>query len=297
MVASFLRYTLAEKQTSSIFAKPKGQNMFLILLPFEINYTFSKTKTQLFFGTQLDDLIRFSLTQHFGVRQQFKKAGIFRVSMLLSGLPTRVWSDPYIANLDRIETDRNSLGFRFMWDLIFNSGLRVQYSLKKIKLDSELSGEYIGLPLSERKLLDRNGFTHSFELLYWIKLKNKHMLAPSLVFVYDDRNGEARAQNAYQLRLNYTWLGKRFSVSANTMFGYSEFKASNPIYQKTQQDTYYSLVATGYYKNPWGWKIGNSEPMNFFLNVAIYRSNTNIDFYFRDAFLISAGVFFRWAKN
>jgi hypothetical protein len=123
------------------------------------------------------------------------------------------------------------------------------------------------------------------------------MLAPSLVFVYDDRNGEARAQNAYRLRLNYTWLGKRFSVSANTMFGYSEFKASNPIYQKTQQDTYYSLVATGYYKNPWGWKIGNSEPMNFFLNVAIYRSNTNIDFYFRDAFLISAGVFFRWAKN
>ena len=84
---------------------------------------------------------------------------------------------------------------------------------------------------------------------------------------------------------------ERFSFAANSFFGYSKYRAENPIYNKNQEDIYFSLEAMVDYKNPWGWKIGNSEPMAFFLNMAIYRSDTNIDFYYKDAFLITGGVF------
>jgi len=297
MVASFLRYDLAETEIPSVYSKPESQNMFVFLLPFEVSYTFAKTKTQIVFGTKLDDFIRFNLTQQVGVKQQFEKVGILQAGFLLNSLPTMVWADPYMADSSRTQTDRHSYGIRVMWDLIFNSGFRFQYSLRRIKLGNESSGVFIGLDPGEQLLLERKGYTHSFELLYWFKLKKRQLLAPSFLYVYDDRSGAARARNAYEFRLNYIWLGKQFGITANSFIGYTKFKGPNPIYYKTQEDIYFNIVATAYYKNPWGWKIGNSEPMNFFLNVAIYRSNTNIDFYYRDAFLVTAGVFFRWAKN
>lgn len=127
--------------------------------------------------------------------------------------------------------------------------------------------------------------------------KQNQILAPSITIIIDDRDGQARARNAAEFRINYTWLGKSFSAAVNSFFGYTKARGINPIYNKTQEDIYFSLVGMVFYKNPWGWKIGNSEPMSFFLNMAVYRSDTNIDFYYRDAFLVTTGVFFRWAKK
>lgn len=297
MVASFLRYDLANPQIKSIFTEPESQGMPVFLLPFDINYTFAKSKTQLFAGMQLDDLIRFNLTQQVGVKQQFKKAGIFNVSLLLNGMPTMVWEDPCMADTSRSQTDRHSFGLNFTWDLIFNSNFRFRYTIRRIRIGEESSGQYIGLSEPNQALLNRNGYMHNIELLYWIKLKKKQLLAPAILLVLDKRDGAARSHNAIEGRLNYTCLGKQFTLTANSFFGFTRYAEENPIYGKTQQDIYFSTVATVYYKNPWGWKIGNSEPMSFFLNAAVYRSDTNIDFYYRDAFLITTGVFFRWAKK
>ncbi len=296
-VASFMRYDLANPQIQSIYSQPETQGMPLILLPFDVNYTFSKTKTQLFFGTQLDDLIRFNLTMQLGVKQQFDKTGIFRFSFLLNSLPTMVWSDPYLVNVDRVQTERHSYGLQFMWDKILNSNFRMRYSVRRIKIDDEDSGSQLWLTPEQRSQLNRKGFTHTVELLYWIKLKKRQLVAPALVYIRDAREGSARARNAIEARVNYSWFGKQFTVTANSFIGLTKHDSENPVYLKTQQDVYFNLVATLYYKNPWGWKIGNSEPMNFFLNMATYQSNTNIDFYYRDALFISGGILFRWAKR
>ena len=296
-IASFLRYDLANPQIQSIYSRPETQEMPLFLLPFEVNYTFSKSKTQLMLGTQLDDLIRFNLTMQLGVRQQFDKAGIFQFSLLLNSLPTMVWTDPYVANVDRVQTERHSYGLRFMWDKIMNSNFRVQYSVRRIKIGNEESGSHIWLTPEQQALLSRKGFTHTVELLYWIKLKKKHLIAPALVYIRDAREGSARARNAIEARINYSWFAKQFTVTTNVFIGFTKHEAENPVYLKTQQDIYYNLVAAVYYKNPWGWKIGNSEPMSFFLSIAAYQANTNIDFYYRDALMISGGILFRWAKR
>ena len=297
MVASFLRYDLAARQTKSVLARPESQAMPIFLFPFEVTYTFAKSRTQIILGTQLDDLIRFNLTQQLGVRQQFKNVGVFQLSFLLNGLPTKIWKDPYVANEDRVETPRNSRGVRFIWDLMFNTGLRVQYAVRRMKPGEELSGQWLKLVASDRELLVRNGWLHNIEVLYWIKLKGRQFVAPAVMLIIDAKEGEAMARNAAEIKINYTWIGKQFSFAANSYFGYSLHRGENPIYGKTQEDIYFSLMAMVYYENPWGWKIGNSDPMRFFLSTAIYRSDTNIDFYYKDAFLITGGVFFRWAKN
>ncbi len=296
-VASFLRYDLANPIIQSIYSQPETQGMPLFLLPFEVTYTFSKTKTQLLLGTQLDDLIRFNLTMQLGVRQQFNKVGIFQFSFLLNSLPTMVWSDPYVANVDRVQTERHSYGLRFMWDKILNSDFRIQYSVRRIKIGNEDSGSQLWLTPEQQAQLNRKGFTHTVELVYWIKLKKRQLIAPALVYIYDDREGTARARNAFEARINYSWFGKQFAVTTNAFIGFTKHKEESPVYLKTQQDIYYNLVAAVYYKNPWGWKIGNSEPMNFFMSMAAYQANTNIDFYYRDALMISGGILFRWAKR
>ena len=54
------------------------------------------------------------------------------------------------------------------------------------------------------------------------------------------------------------------------------------------------MSATAYYKNPWGWKLFGSEPMQFFVTGAYSVTDSNIDFYNQEALLGMTGVAFRW---
>ena len=68
----------------------------------------------------------------------------------------------------------------------------------------------------------------------------------------------------------------------------------NPIYNKKQEDDRYGIQGTIYYKNPWNWGLFGSNPMNFYLGAAYAKIDANIDFYDQEAFLTTAGVFFKW---
>jgi hypothetical protein len=54
------------------------------------------------------------------------------------------------------------------------------------------------------------------------------------------------------------------------------------------------LFNTIYYKNPWGWSLFGSSPMNFYINAAYLEVDANIDFYDQQAFFSTAGLFFKW---
>ena len=69
MVASFLGLDLSDKKTNSLDDSPDSQSTGIVLVPFSLQYTFASTRTQLFLGTDLTDLIRFEYAQQFGVKQ------------------------------------------------------------------------------------------------------------------------------------------------------------------------------------------------------------------------------------
>ena len=61
LVASFMGYDLSEKKINSLTDSPDSQSNGIALVPFSLEYTFASTRTQVFLGTDLTDLIRFDL--------------------------------------------------------------------------------------------------------------------------------------------------------------------------------------------------------------------------------------------
>lgn len=102
------------------------------------------------------------------------------------------------------------------------------------------------------------------------------------------------AGDAVAFQFTYTFLGDPYTVIANVFFGYEDYDERNPIYNKYQTDDHIGLQASLYYKNPWGWRIFGSNPINFYLSGAFVDSDSNIDFYDQQAILATGGVLFRW---
>jgi hypothetical protein len=286
MVASFLGYDLSDKKINSRSDSPDAQSSGIVLAPFSLEYTFAESRTQLFLGTDLTDLIRFDYSQQVGIKQGIGDWGILQGGVLFSGVPAKVWKDPYLENQNRQETDRDSQGARLVWDRIFGSGLQLTYTYRKIDISSEKSGESVtSLTASGRELLERDGDTQTGEVLYRFDFGDGHTLAPAFAYTQDDRDGDAMT-NAY--------VGNPISFSANAMIGWADYDKRNPIYGKTQDDDNYVIQGTFYYKNPWDWRLFGSNPMNFYIGAAYAKTNANIDFYDQEAFLTTAGVFFKW---
>ena len=295
MVASFLGFDLSDKRTKALDESPDSQSSAIVLMPFSLEYTFASTRTQLFLGTVLTDLIRFDFGQQIGVKQGIGKFGIIQGGVLFSGIPAKVWEDPYVApNQDRKETDRNSLGGRLVWDRIFGSQLQMQYTYRNIDLDDEKSGEFLGLIGSKRDLLDRNGDRHVGEILYRFDFAQKHRLIPAFIYARNDLDGDAMASDVYDFQLTYAYLGDPITFTANGFYGQEDYDDENPIYNKDQDDDRYGLQATVYYKNPWGWRLFGSKPMNFYISGAYVDIDSNISFYDQQAILATGGVMFKW---
>ena len=294
MVASFLGYDLTDKRTNSLFDSPDSQSNAIALIPFSLEYTFAGTRTQLFLGTDLIDLIRFDLSQQFGVKQGIGSLGILQGGILFSGIPAKVWRDPYIVNQNRKETKRKSTGGRLTWDRIFGSGFQLQYTYRQVDIDNEKSGEFLGLTSEERKLLERDGDRHAGEILYRFRPAKGHVLAPAFVYRNNDIDGKAMRNDAYDIQLTYGYFGDPFSVTLNGWIGQADYDKKNPIYNKKQEDDRYGIQGALYYANPWGWRIGSSKPMDFYIGGGYGKTDANISFYDQEVFLTTVGVFFKW---
>jgi hypothetical protein len=297
MVASIMGFDLSEKEIDSYNDSPDSETTALVTLPFTLAYTFASTRTQLFLGTDLTDLIRFDMSQQIGVKQGIGNFGILQGGFLFSGMPAKVWEDPYLEGRNRDDTKRKSTGVRLVWDRIFGSFFQVQYTYRNVDIDNEKSGESLNfLTSSERNLLERDSDRHSVDLSYRFNFAKSHTLAPAFIYTYDDRDGKAMRNDAYALQLTYAYLdrGNPFSFTANGYIGQADYDKKNPIYGKTREDDNYGIQGTVYYENPWGWSLLGSRPMNFFIGGAYAKSDANIDFYDQEAIMGTIGVFFKW---
>jgi hypothetical protein len=295
MVASFMGFDFSDDRANSLDKSPDAESSAIVMAPFSLGYTFAGTRTQLFLGTELSDLVRFDYSQQLGVKQDIGKFGLIQGGFLFSGIPVEVWEDPYVApNNTRNETDRNSLGGRLVWDRIFGIQLQLQYTYRDIDIDDEKSGEFLGLVDYKRDLLDRNGDYHSGEILYRFDFLQRHRLVPAFVFTRNDLDGDAMANDTYDFQLTYAYRGDSIRITANGFYGEADYDDENPIYNKDQDDDRYGLQGTVYYKNPWGWRLFGSNPMNFYVSGAYVEIDSNISFYDQQAILATGGIMLVW---
>ena len=292
-VAKVLSFDLSDQKISDLNDEPDSQSTVLFTVPFKLAYTFAGTRTEVFLGTDVGDLLSFDTAQQLGVKQGVGSLGVFQAGLLFSG-NVRVWKDPYVTGQNRDDTDRRNVGGQLVWDKIFGSDLELEYSLRKVDIGSEKSGQFLGLTNSEQDRLDRNGTVHSLSAGYGIKFGGNHRLTPQITLSYADLDGEAMANTGVDLQLRYIYDGDPVTLVLNGYVGQADYDKSNPVFGKTRDDDSYGVTATVYYKNPWGWALFGSEPMKFFVTGAYTAVDSNIDFYNQEAVLGMAGIAFRW---
>jgi hypothetical protein len=292
-VAKVLSFDLSDKKISDLNDEPDSQSTVLFTVPFKLAYTFAGTRTEVFLGTDVGDLLSFDTAQQLGVKQGAGSLGVFQAGLLFSG-NVRVWKDPYVTGQNRDDTDRRNMGAQLVWDKIFGSNLELEYSLRKVDIGSEKSGQFLGLTNSEQDRLDRNGTVHSVSAGYGFTFGGNHRLTPQITWSYADLDGEAMANTGVDLQLRYVYDGDPISLVLNGYVGQADYDKSNPVFGKTRDDESYGAIATVYYKNPWGWALFGSEPMKFFVTGAYTAVDSNIDFYNQEAVLGMAGIAFRW---
>jgi hypothetical protein len=298
MVAEFAGIDLSADPISSLTASPEGETSANFSFPFQVAYTFKNLKTQAFLGLDVSSLIRFDVAQQLAIKHNFTNIGILQAGFLFSGLSAELWTDPYVTNQSRVTTDRDSHGARFAWGRIFGSDLHFTYTYRKNDIDKENSGVFLGLSASDRQLLDRNGDSHGLELAYKFKFGDHHHLVPAFYFIKDDRDGDARNNDEWNVQLTYAYLSPNpISFTLNGIAGKADYDKANPIPDfngVTQEDDIYGLSGTIYYKNPWGWTLWGSKPMDFFVEVGWLQRDANIDFYDEQITKYEAGVLFSW---
>lgn len=280
---------IGQKNIDSLNDGPDSESDSIPLINGEVSYTFAASRTQLYFGNQLEDFIQFDFSTLLGVRHELSDKSLIAVSYVFSSIPTEEWEDPYITNQRRSKTDRESNGLRLEWDKIAGTHLGIQYTYRNIELDEESSGQSLGLTASEMDLLDRDGKIHNIEFRYKFDMGNGHSLQPKVNYIERDMDGGAMSSGEWALGLTHIYNSEKYSFITNLDWNDADYDKKNPIYNKTRNDERFGGSFTAVYKKPFGMKN-----WNLLGSAAYYDSESNIDFYNANIQFFSVSALYRF---
>ena len=290
MVAGSDLGDVGKRKIDSLTDSPDAESDGIPQFNWNVKYTFASTRTQLIAGSRLEDIFRFDATTQAGVRQELETLGILGASLVFTTLPTEVWKDPYVVDVNRSKTDRTSRGILLSWERMFNSNFELDYTYRSIDIDKERSGDALGLTGSAKDRLKRDGDEHQIRGAYFFEIGKQHLLSPQLIFNYNDLDGDAMKNYVTDFQLTYVYFGPKFGLSLNGFIGYADYDKKNPIYGKTRDDTRYGVGALGSWKNPFGWKPFGIDKFRLYSQVGYFVSDANIDFYETEIFQATAGI-------
>lgn len=288
MVKKISFFKIGDANISSIDDKPKSEYSVNPIFNFNLRYTFASTRTQIFLGNQLEDLLRLDTATLFGVRQELPDQSVIGVSYVFSALVTKVYKDPYDTSGSRNGTDRNINGVRLSYDNILSTDFSFQYTYRNIDIDSERSGQ-AALGYRAGRLI-RDGDQHDLEFLYRYVLEDggmTHTLIPRFKYSRFDLDGSAMSNNYFSFLLNYRLDMERFAFVVNGYYGYADYDKGNPIFGKTRNDDRYGFGVIGFYKRFLG-----VQGLALTANATINRQDSNIDFYDSEIDLYFLSLFY-----
>ena len=275
---------------NSVFNGPNEVTEGLPGFNFQLNYTL-ESRTQFFVGRELVDAVRFDFSQQAGVRQELADKSNISAAYLFSGIPTKVWEDPFVEGQKRGKTDRTADGLRLEYGRILGSPVHLQYSYRSIDIDKERSGQFLGLTAAEQKLLQRDGDQHQARVGYKFDLGSKESLVPELVYTLDDRDGDAVSAETWGVQLTYAKIGERFNLALTGSYDSADYDKRHPIYGKTREDDSWGVGGTLFDKSllralgkDW-WATATA---------AYYEGDSNINFYDSTLWTMAVGMMYRF---
>ena len=280
----------------SIFDAPSSISSPGVPVTGEINYTFASTRTQVFFGNRLEDLLRLDVVFGLGVRQQIGAAGILAVSYMITPLDLESWADPYVEGEDRRATELDLPGFRIRWGEIFETGLELTVTDRFYTYQNESSGDWLidqgRLDPEQQSLLDREGDILKIQALYRFKVK-RHRFEPAIQWEDDYHRGAAIANTGYRLKLTYVYVSPKVIIDANLIYGVRKAKETNPIYGELLDADRMGAAFMAFFPV----KRYTSSVLNVLVGGEVFRENANIDFYDSSINMVMVGLVWRHIRK
>ena len=281
---------------NSIFEAPQSQNSFAFGFAGELNYTFSKSRTQLFFGNRLEDILRLDVPFGFGIRQELPDKSILAMSFLLTPLELLFWSDPFVENVERKETYLFYPGVRFRWGRILKTGLEFTATFRQYDFREEKSGDWLvsqaRLDPAHQHHIDRNGKVLKLMGLYRIDVK-KHRFEPAVRYVLDDRNGKAISQSGFSLQLTYIYRTPKALLDVNLLLGSRSADEIHPVYGESLNTKRIGAAITTIIPI----KLFNSKKWGILLTAEILQEIASISFYNTRVASAFVGIMWRNQKT
>jgi hypothetical protein len=282
----------------SVNDPPDSDSASLPVITGEVNYTFDN-RSQVFFGTSLEDAVTLDAVTQLGLRKDFGSAGAVQGGFLFSGIPGEVWEDPYAEGVVRDATDRDSSGVRIQWDRVMGSAFEFTLSYRDVSIDTERSGEgvvSVACDATCQALLIRDGNQYSLDLSYLFRLgqgqRPRHLLRPMVRYRIDDRDGDAIAGDGYRLQLSYIYLGTGFTVASNVAVGSHGYDEANPIYGVKTDSNLFALDTTVFYRLP-----TESGRWQLVGNLLWGEDDSDVDFHDNQVFMVSLGAMYRFGER
>ena len=288
---------VGSKQILSIFASPESNAAPTLPVAGEVNYTFSKSQTQLFIGNKFEDVIRLDVAYSIGIRQDIGKAGILVANFLITPLELKFWSDPYVEGEDRVKTELNFPGFRIRWGRIFDSGLELTATARQYRHEDERSGEWLvsqgRLNSNQLSLLNRDGDFLRFKLLYKIKFGPQHRLVPAYRLTFHNHQGDAVATKQQSLLIDYIYLSPKIVFDAKLIYGKRKGDTLHPVYNDIIEGDRYGFALATIVPV----KLFDSKGWNIMVSAEYVMENANIDFFDSNLLGFNAGLMWRHIKK
>ncbi|UCF02279.1 MAG: DUF2860 family protein [Deltaproteobacteria bacterium] len=294
MVKKIGGFTVSDDEIGSLDNKPHSETEVTPIFNYNLNYTFASTRTQIFLGSELENILRMDPSTLLGVRQELPDQSVLGVAYVFSPFVSEVYRDPYVEDRSRDGTDRTINGLRLSYANILASDFSFQYTYRNIDINNERSGRQLEtngvITGSEKDRLDRNGDQHDLEVLYRFVSESggsKHTFIPSFQYSYFDLDGSDMTYNYFLFNLNYRYDTEKFAIALNGYYGYADYDESNPVFGKTREDDRYGFSVLGFYKHIFGVQGLHLHPL-----VTINRSDSNIDFYKSEVDLYALSLFY-----
>jgi hypothetical protein len=269
------------------FDSPDDEDISLPVGGLKIGYTLQNKKTMFVAGSEMLDALAGEFAFTLGVRHDFGNIGTMQiVGITTAGASTKTWADPYQVDTKRGDTDADSGGAIFTWDKILGSQFELEATVRDRNVDDEDSGISLGLTKAERDLLDRNGDVNRVEVGYTFALEGgKHALRPFAAYVDYDLDGDAMAQDGFELGLGYNYTTNSMVWKNEIAYTSLDGDKDNPIFGDANDADRYSIRSHLMFPGAFGWE-------KWMPTVGVMYTDLDSDVDFNDAsmWLVSASL-------
>ena len=226
-----LNTTDENKQIDSLSGDADWYDTVMPLALFRLQYTSAESGRAVYFGTpsELNGPPGISL----GFVQPLSSGGGLDISIFANPF-LEVWQDPYLTNANRKETDMREFGARIEYDKIADSPLKLAYAFSREDVDEDDIGDRFDD-------LERDGYIHSAEVEYAFALGRSFSLVPGFKFSIGDIDGEANAYTGYNFSIGLRKFSRLYQFMLKGSVGWDDYDDRHPVFDKTRNDTNYSV--------------------------------------------------------